>query len=223
MSKGYLLPFTRFSICALKSTPDSVLCVFSGMDDQRICDDLVRGSMGCCPSNSATVVCCTHMPVLRSTPARLPLCAAMAHLLPMVHLPKLPAYCSALIRSYAVISIVVFCQLIRVHNVGGFPSSNKRQIRGPTAGECCVVTALWYCCSIICAPSSLHQPMHRAAGRPLALTPSQVHSVLGAAALYGGVMVILTNFVAFCILLRKTTARSGAGFRLAACACCMPS
>ena len=34
-------------------------------------------------------------------------------------------------------------------------------------------------------------------------------------------MVILTNFVAFCILLRKTTARSGAGFRSGACACCM--
>ena len=35
-------------------------------------------------------------------------------------------------------------------------------------------------------------------------------------------MVILTNFIAFCILLRKTTALSGAGFRSGACACCMP-
>ena len=35
-------------------------------------------------------------------------------------------------------------------------------------------------------------------------------------------MVILTNFIAFCILLRKTRARSGAGLRSGACACCMP-
>ena len=35
-------------------------------------------------------------------------------------------------------------------------------------------------------------------------------------------MVILTNFIAFCILLRKTTARSGAGFRSGTCAYCMP-